>query len=69
MLTVSTKATKSGAKRLTGLHEADVVANNIAPALFEELAAIGEKYSTEADLGAPTIGVRCQPVIFRSGAA
>lgn len=66
-LLVGTKATKSGSKRLAGLVEGDVNANNIVPALFEHLADIGAKYSTEADLGAPTIGVRCQPVIFRDG--
>lgn len=66
-LLVSTKATRAGSKRPTGLVEGDVNGNTINTPLYETLMAIAEKYATESELGIPALAVRVQPVIFRDG--
>lgn len=65
-LAVENKATKGGAKRLTGLCEPDITNGGIlGSAALSALEEIGTLYTNAATLGAPAALVGVRPGVFR----
>lgn len=65
-LTVGTRATRPGQKRLFGLTEYDIGTNTIVGPYLTAAAAVGQVLADTATLGIPAAGVELRTVICRT---
>lgn len=66
-LTVGTRATRPGQKRITFMTEADAVANSVEAGFYGAVQTLFDVLTSEMVLGDPTVGMSIQPIVVRRG--
>lgn len=64
-LTVGTRVTRPGQKRIGGQRGEDISSNAWVPAYMTKLVAFGDAFMTMSTLGAPAVGTDLQLVVVR----